>query len=158
VTPTTLEALVSKLKMTMVFAFLVCSVAVGISQDNADNQTQAPAAAPQTVSVPASIMTGMVEHKVLPQYPKEAMIKGIQGDVVFKIVVDENGKIVHSEPVSGDPLLVAAAEDAIRNYRFRPYIVNGSPTRVESQLGFHFIAVRKGDSTQGQVECMSTIP
>jgi TonB family protein len=150
---------VSKIRiMMMLFAILVCCHAVGVAQNNPDNQTQAPAAAPQTVSVPASVMTGMVDHKVLPQYPKEALIKGIQGDVVFKIVVDENGKIVRSEPTSGDPLLVAAAEDAIRNYRYRPYMVNGSPARVESQLGFRFTGVREGDSTQGQVECMTTIP
>jgi TonB family protein len=147
---------VSKIRMMMVFAFLVCCLAVGVAQDNPDNQT--PAAAPQTVSLPASVMAGMVDHKVLPQYPKGALIKGTQGDVVFKIVVDENGKIVRSEPVSGDPLLVASAKDAIRNYRFRPYVVDGNPARVESQLGFRFTAVREGDSTQGQVECMTTIP
>lgn len=143
-------------KTKMAIAFLVCCVAIGSAQENTDTQSQANG--PQTVSLPASVMTGMVDRKVLPQYPKVALIKGIQGEVVFKIVVDENGKIVRSEPVSGDPLLVAAVEDAIAHYRFRPYVVNGSPARVESQLGFQFSATRKGDSTQGQVECMSKIP
>ena len=81
-------------------------------------------------------------------------MKGIQGDVVFNIVVDENGKIVSRKLVSGDPVLVAASEDAIRQYSFRPYTVDGNPVRVESQLGFHFTVVRKGDSAQGQVECI----
>jgi TonB family protein len=142
----------------MVFAFLLCCVALGFTQNNPDTRTDASATGPQTVWVPASVMAGMVDHKVLPQYPKDALIKGIQGDVVFKIVVDENGKIVRSQPLSGNPLLVAAAEDAIKYYRFRPYVVNGSPARVESELGFHFTATRNGDSAQGQVECMSPIP
>jgi outer membrane biosynthesis protein TonB len=75
-------------------------VAIGAAQENTDTQSQANG--PQTVSLPASVMTGMVDRKVLPPYPKVALIKGIQGGVVFKIVVDESGKIVRSEPVSGD--------------------------------------------------------
>ena len=97
---------------------LCCAVSpVGIAQENGGTQTQVAAASPQTVSVPASEMIGMMDHKVLPQYPKEALMKGIQGDVVFNIVVDESGKIVSRKLVSGDPLLVAASEDAIRQYQ-----------------------------------------
>ena len=81
-------------------------------------------------------------------------MKGVQGDVVFNIVVDESGKIVSSKLVSGDPMLVAASEDAIRQYSFRPYTVDGSPVRVKSQLGFHFTVAREGDSAHGQVECI----
>lgn len=94
----------SKLKLTL--AFLLCFLTIGFAQENAATQSNASTTTPQTVTVPPSEMVGMVDHKVLPQYPKAALIKGIQGDVVFKIVVDENGKIVHSEPVSGDPLLL----------------------------------------------------
>ena len=138
--------------------FLLCCVVMGMAQENAGTQAQAPATGPQTVSLPASVMIGMTDHKVLPQYPKDAMVKGIQGDVVFKIVVGESGKIVSSKLVSGDPLLVAASEDAIQQYRFRPYMVDGNPVRIESQLGFHFTVAQDGDSSQGHVECMSTIP
>jgi periplasmic protein TonB len=100
----------------------------------------------------------MVERKTLPQYPKEAMLKGIQGDVVFKVAVDANGKIVRSEPVAGDPLLVAASKEALQDYRFHPYLLNGTPVAFESELGYHFVLSRKGDATAGTVECMSTVP
>ena len=146
----------SRLKMFVVL--LLCSLAVGVAQENAGAQAQAPAASQQTVSVPAPEILGMVDHKVLPQYPKAALRKGIQGDVLFNIVVDKSGKIVSSKLVSGDPLLVAASEDAIRQYHFRPYAVDGSPVRVKSQLGFHFTAAEKGGSAQGQVACMFTTP
>ncbi len=146
----------SRLKMSVVF--LLCSLAVCIAQENAGTQSQVPAASQQTVSVPASEMIGMVDHKVLPQYPKAALMKGIEGDVVFNIVVDKSGKIVSRKLVSGNPLLVAASEDAMRQYHFRPYTVDGNPVRVKSQLGFHFTAAHKGDSAQGQVECMFTSP
>ena len=91
--------------------------------------------------VSAEALSGMVESKTLPQYPKDAMLKGIQGDVVFKVVVDANGKIVRSEPIEGDPLLVAASKDALQDYRFRPYLVNGTPVSFESQVGYRFTAV-----------------
>jgi len=142
----------SRLKMSVVF--LLCCLAMGMAQENGGTQPQSPAAGGQTVSVPASEMIGMTNHKVLPQYPKEALMKGIQGDVVFNIVVDESGKITSSKLVSGDPLLVAASKDAIRQYSFRPYTVDGNPVRVKSQLGFHFTVAREGDSAHGQVECI----
>jgi protein TonB len=96
-------------------------------------------------------MLGLVEHKAMPEYPEEAMTKGIQGDVIFKIAVDETGKIVLSVPVEGDPLLVAASVDALRGFRFRPYLLNGSPVGVvESQLGFHFSLEKKAAGLRGR--------
>jgi protein TonB len=104
-------------------------------------------------------MLGLVEHKTMPTYPDEAMNKGIQGDVIFKIEVDETGKITASEPIGGgDPLLVTASKDALRTFHFRPYLLNGTPTRVKSQLGFHFAVEKTADGVNGHVECMASIP
>jgi protein TonB len=103
-------------------------------------------------------MLGLVEHKSMPVYPDEAMKKGIQGDVIFKIEVDETGKITASEPVGGDPMLIAASKDALRTFRFRPYLLNGTPTRVKTQLGFHFAVEKTADGVNGHVECMTSIP
>jgi hypothetical protein len=110
------------------------------------------------VRVSNGVLLGLIDYRALPEYPDEAMMKGIQGDVIFKIDVDETGKIVLSVPVEGDPLLVAASEDALRDFRFRPYLLNGNPIRVESQLGFHFSVKNKGGAANGHVECMSSIP
>ncbi len=145
-------------KVLRLVLFLLCCTAIGFAQNRPDPASQAPTVPPQTVHVSAADMTGMVDHKVLPQYPREALIKGIQGDVVFKIMVDENGKIVSSAPVQGHPLLVAASANALRDYTFHPYLVNGTPVKVASEMGFHFTLSRQGDSTNGHVECMSTIP
>ena len=103
-------------------------------------------------------MLGRIEHKTLPVYPDEAMKKGIQGDVIFKIEVDETGKITASVPVEGDPLLLAASNDALRTFRFRPYLLNGIPIKVKCQLGFHFSIKKTADGVNGLVECMTSIP
>jgi periplasmic protein TonB len=142
---------------------IACYTAIAFAQNGAaassetpQNQTQPTR--PQTVRVSTGVMLGLVEHKTMPVYPDEAMRKGIQGDVIFKIEVDETGKLTASAPVDGDPVLVAASKDSLQTFRFRPYVVNGTPTRVQSQLGFHFSTEKTADGTNGHVECMSSIP
>jgi outer membrane biosynthesis protein TonB len=148
------------LRIRTMVALLACCTAVAFAQaTNADTQLSVQPARPQRIRVSGAVMFGLVDHKTLPEYPEEAMKKGVKGDVIFKIAVDETGKIVLSVPVVGEPLLVAASEDALRGFRFRPYLLNGSPVGiVESQLGFHFSLEGKGGETKGQVDCMSSIP
>jgi TonB family protein len=146
------------LRTRFVVAALVCGATLALAQTGAEAPAQAESTRPRAIRVAGAVMLGFVEHKTLPEYPAEAMTKGIQGDVIFKIVVDETGKIVLSEPVEGPPLLVGPSLDALRDYKFRPYLLNGSPIRVESQLGFHFALSGEGDSIKGQVECMTKIP
>lgn len=138
--------------MGTMIALLVCCTFVVSAVMSA--QTSIPA----RVQVSNEIMLGRVEHKTMPVYPDEAMKKGIQGDVVFKIDVDETGKITGSVPVSGDPLLTAASKEALRTFSFHPYLVDGTPTAVETQLGFHFAVQKTADGANGHVECMASIP
>ena len=142
---------------------VACCAAVASAQNGAGASSQAPQnqaepARPQIVRVSTGVMLGLVEHKTMPVYPDEAMKKRIQGDAIFKIEVDETGKITSSVLVDGDPLLIAASKDALRNFRFRPYMLNGTPTKVQSQLGFHFAVEKTADGVNGHVECMATIP
>lgn len=115
-------------------------------------------APPQKARISTAVMLGLVEHKTMPVYPEEALTKGIQGDVIFKVEVDEAGKLVSAAPGEADPVLLAAAKDSLHTFRFRPYLLNGTPVRVESQLGFHFQVEKAADGASGHVECMSSIP
>jgi outer membrane biosynthesis protein TonB len=146
-------------RIGVVIALLAFFPAAGVAQETntMQPQSQPSPVLPRKIRVSGGVMVGLVERRALPEYPEESLRAGVQGDVIFKIVVDETGKIVLSEPVEGDSLLVAASMDALRDFRFRPYLLNGTPVpRVESQIGFHFDL--KGNKTKGQVECMSTIP
>jgi len=146
---------------TVVILIAGCA-ALAFAQNSAAPSSEAPPTQAQparpTVRVSNGVMLGLVEHKSMPVYPDEAMKKGIQGDVIFKIEVDETGKITASEPVGGDPMLIAASKDALRTFRFRPYLLNGTPTRVKTQLGFHFAVEKTADGVNGHVECMTSIP
>jgi len=148
-------------KIGAIVILVACCAAVASAQSGATASSQAPQnqpAHPQMVRVSSGVMLGRVEHKTMPVYPDEAMSKGIQGDVIFKIEVDETGKITSSVLVEGDPLLIAVSKDALRHFRFRPYMLNGTPTKVQSQLGFHFAVEKTADGVNGHVECMASIP
>ena len=148
-------------RIRMIVMLIAFCAEVAFAQNNggtSSDASQVQTARPQPVVVPTGTMLGRVEHKTMPVYPDEAMTKGIQGEVIFKIEVDETGKITSSVPVEGDPLLTAAGKDALQTFRFRPYIVNGTPVRVKSQLGFHFSVEKTADGVSGKVECMASIP
>lgn len=149
-------------KIRTIVILVACCAAVALAQSNTPSsqapQNQAQPARPPVIRVSTGVMLGLVEHKTMPVYPDEALKKRIQGDAIFKIEVDETGRIIASAPVDGDPLLIAASKDALRSFRFRPYLLNGTPSKVESQLGFHFSAEKTADGVSGHVECMASIP
>jgi protein TonB len=148
------------LRISTIALLIACSTAFSIAQNRAapPSDNPAPPARPLRVRVSNGVMLGLVEHKTMPVYPEEALKKGIQGDAIFKIEVDETGKIITSVPRDGDPLLLAASKDALQTFRFRPYLLNGTPVGIESQLGFHFSVEKTADGKAGHVECMTSIP
>jgi len=110
------------------------------------------------VRVSTAFLLGLVDHKSMPVYPDEAMKKGIHGDAIFEIDVDETGKITASKPLAGDPLLLAASKAALQTFSFHPYLLNGSAVKVRSQLGFHFSVEKNAGGINGHVGCMTSIP
>jgi Gram-negative bacterial TonB protein C-terminal len=140
-------------------AILVACLTIGFAQDGAQ-PAKSPSNRPGRIRVSMGVMLAMVEHKSLPVYPDEAMTKGIQGDAIFKIDIDQTGKIVSTVPMDGDPLLIAASVEAMRDFRFHPYLLNGTPVNVETVLGFHFAAQKSADGVSGRVDCLepSAIP
>lgn len=147
------------LRIATIGALLVCSITLLFGQNGNSESSAQPQSAPATrIHVSGAVMLGLVEHKTMPVYPNEAMTKGIQGDVFFKIDVDEKGQIASTDTLQGDSLLVAASLDALRNYRFHPYLVNGAPVSVETELGYHFSVEKSASGINGHVECITSMP
>lgn len=107
------------------------------------------------VRVPADVLQTMIEHRTMPVYPRQAMVSGIQGEVVLAVTVDETGKVVKVEGEKGNPLLVAASANAVKSFQFRPYLQDGSAAPVESTIAFEFTLNKSGNSVDGHVECLS---
>lgn len=94
---------------------------------------------PQRVRISQGVTTGLLLHKVQPQYPILARNARIQGEVVLKAVIDRDGNIQDLQLVSGHPLLVPAAIAAVKEWRYRPYLLNGQPVEVESSVTVTFL-------------------
>ena len=89
---------------------------------------------PQRVRISQGVTSGLLIHKVEPPYPAIARAARIQGNVVLKAIIDKEGAIQDLQLVSGHPMLVPAAIEAVRQWRYRPYLLNGQPVEVETTI------------------------
>ena len=94
---------------------------------------------PKPRPISGGVMEGYLVKQVQPVYPHMAQIAGVQGDVILQAMIDREGDIVQLQAVSGHPMLVPAALDAVRQWRYRPYRLNGEPVEVETQITVRFI-------------------
>jgi protein TonB len=86
------------------------------------------------IRVSQGVTQGMVIRKVEPKYPKIALGARIVGIVLLKAVIGKDGDIKELQVVSGHPILVPAAIDAVKQWRYRPYLLNGEPVEVETNV------------------------
>jgi protein TonB len=98
-----------------------------------------PTARPARIS---TMMEGNLIHRVQPTYPPLAKTAGIQGTVVLRAIISKEGTIENLTVQSGPPLLVKAALEAIAQWRYRPYLLNGDPFEVETQVTVNFVLNR----------------
>ena len=95
-------------------------------------------AAPQRVRVSQGVTEGLLTRKVQPTYPPLAKTARIQGDVVLNAVISKNGTIENLRVMSGHPMLVTSALDAVKQWKYRPYVLNGEPVEVETTITVKF--------------------
>ncbi len=87
----------------------------------------------------AGLMIGKVVNLPRPTYLAEAKQAGISGSVVFKITVDENGKVIDVRTLCGHPLLVKGAEPSMQAARYKPTMVSGRPVKVYGIAIYNFV-------------------
>jgi|SRR5271157_140760 len=87
---------------------------------------------------PSSLLEGSIVRRVLPIYPPLAKGAHIQGPVVLLATISKAGTIEDLHVLSGHPMLVGAAIEAVRQWRYRPYILNSEPIEVETQITVTF--------------------
>ncbi len=98
-----------------------------------------PKIAVQRVRVSQGVTQGMRIHDVQPQYPQMAKIARVQGPVVLAAVIGKDGTIQNLRVVStASPLLNQSALDAVRQWKYRPYILNGEPVEVDTTITVNF--------------------
>jgi protein TonB len=89
---------------------------------------------PQRIRISGGVTKGLLIHRVEPTYPPLARAARIQGEVVLTAIIDGNGQIQNLQLVSGHPMLVPSALTAVRQWRYKPYLLNGQPVEVETTV------------------------
>jgi len=97
-----------------------------------------PAPVVQRVRVSQGVTKGMVVYRIEPTYPPLARQARIQGVVVLTAMIDRDGNIQNLRLVSGHPMLAPAAIDAVKHWRYKPFLLNGQPVEVETTVTVTF--------------------
>lgn len=94
--------------------------------------------APQRIQVSQGVTQGLLVRQVKPQYPAMARESRVEGDVVLAAVIGKDGVVNDVRAISGPALLIHAAIQAVRQWRYKPYLLNGQPVEVETQVKVQF--------------------
>ena len=108
---------------------------IGDAARHASSYKPTPAPKPVLVS---RIDEGLLIHKVTPVYPHIAQITRQQGTVILHAIIGRDGSIQQLQVISGPPLLIQSAKDAVQQWRYRPYILNDVPVEVDTQITVNF--------------------
>ncbi len=95
-------------------------------------------ATPQRVRVSQGVTQGLLVRRVQPSYPPLARQARIQGTVVLQAEISKEGAIQNLRLISGHPMLTGAAIDAVKQWKYKPYFLNGEPVEVETTITVNF--------------------
>ncbi len=132
-----------------VLRFLVIAAALLLPRHLFALQQQSEAPKPQPFRVSLGVADGLVIHRVQPEYPEDARAEHVSGEVVLRVIVDKQGNVIEAAPVSRDglppkraftedPRLRGAAIKAVKQWQYKPYLLNGEPIEIETRVVVEF--------------------
>jgi len=92
----------------------------------------------QRVRVSQGVTSGLLIRRIQPTYPPLAKQARISGAVVLQAEISKDGSIQNLHVISGHPMLVPSALDAVKQWKYKPYILNGEPVEVETTITVNF--------------------
>jgi protein TonB len=90
------------------------------------------------VRISERVAKRLLVKKVQVSYPQAARQQRVQGDVVLRVLIDTNGDVKEVALLSGHPVLARAALDAVKKWKYKPYMLNGHPVDAETQVTVNF--------------------
>jgi len=90
------------------------------------------------VETSAASAEGSLVYRVEPEYPEAARLQNIQGTVVLEVHIDTDGAVQEVRMGSGPPLLAQAASDAVKQWKFKPRLINGNPVEMQTRVTLNF--------------------
>jgi len=100
--------------------------------------SRAPAPVLQMLSVSQGVSRGLLVKKTQPVYPASAMQMHIEGTVELQATISKSGDIAGVKIISGDARLARAAVDAVKQWKYKPYLLNGEPIEIQTQITMNF--------------------
>jgi TonB family protein len=94
--------------------------------------------APSRVRVSQTVMETLLIRRVDPIYPPQAQTDRIEGIVVMRVSIDKGGSVYKADYLSGPSLLVPAASEAVKQWKYQPYLIVGEPVEVETTVDIRF--------------------
>ena len=92
----------------------------------------------QTLNISQGVSQGLLIRKVAPTYPANALRMHIEGSVELLATVSKEGNISHIKVLSGDAQLTRAASEAVKQWKYKPYLLNGEPVDIQTQVTINF--------------------
>jgi protein TonB len=96
------------------------------------------AEAPKKVNISAGVAVGLLLQKTVPIYPPIAKAARVSGTVVLQATISKTGSIEGLRVISGPAMLQQAALDAVKTWRYKPYLLNNDPVEVETTVNVIF--------------------
>ena len=103
-------------------------------QPPVQQQTQLP----RRVRMSQGVSERLIVKRVQPEYPQEARKKHAQGAVVLQVLIGKTGDVTNLSVLSGDGILSTSAVDAVKQWKYKPYVLNGHPIEVETQVTINY--------------------
>lgn len=120
-----------------VFGIATCGSALALSMEvNAQTASDDSGSTkvPKKVVVAPGVMAGNLLNKVQPKYPEDAKKAHVQGTVVLNALIGKDGAIKKLHVASGPAMLRQSAYDAVKQWTYKPYLLNGNPIEVETKI------------------------
>jgi periplasmic protein TonB len=97
-----------------------------------------PPKAPSRIRVGGNVQSASLLHQVMPVYPPIAKTAHISGTVILHAIIAKDGSVQQLEYVQGPPLLMKSAMDAVREWRYKPTLLNGEPVEIDTTISVVF--------------------
>jgi TonB family protein len=92
----------------------------------------------QTLNISQGVSQGLLIKKVQPLYPANALRMHTEGAVELQATIGKSGNIVTVKTLTGDPILARAAKEAVLQWKYKPYLLNGEPVEIQTQITVNF--------------------
>jgi periplasmic protein TonB len=106
----------------------------GGSLPNIVSNTDAPRPVLQTLNISQGVSQGLLMKKVQPVYPRTALTMRVEGTVQLMATISKSGDISGVKVLSGPSQLSSAAAEAVKQWKYKPYLLNGEPVDIQTQV------------------------